>query len=198
MNNTRKIIARGGIILVSSFCLLSLTGCFDVDNQFKQLRGIVLDGTHADYTVEAEFGLGGFVIGVVQKIVGFAADDDEDARIVQSVLKEIKGIQIGTYKLNNYSFERTDVFSKMQGIISYMNGFDYDSIIRNYDVDGASLIMVRTSRDRPDRIREIVILDFGHNEMNLVQLKGDIANIIDVVIREKEIPGMDEALEKSN
>jgi hypothetical protein len=195
MNKVQGKLTRGAMLLLSFVCMLTLTGCFGVDGQFRHLRDVVMEGTQVEYTIEAEFGIGTFFIGLVSRIVEMS--DDEDAEIAQSLLKQIKRVQIGTYKLENFDLQKKDVHRKTMEIVAYMKQHEYDSIIRNYENGGASLIMVRMNPNKPDRISDFVVLDFDRNELNLVQLKGDLAEILDIAIQEGEVPGMEEAIEES-
>ena len=193
MNKPRRnaTMTRGAVLLVSLACLLTLTGCFGVDGQFRHLRDTVFEGTQVEYTVESEFALGTFVLGFARRIVSMS--DDGDAQVAIDLMKEIKGIQIGTYNLNDFRLTRSEAHRKAMEIVRYMQQHNYDSIIRSFENDSTSLIMVRTDPDNPERISDFVVLDFGHNELNLIQLRGDLTAIVDITAREGEIPDRIEA-----
>lgn len=74
MNRAKNSLARGAMLLVSFICMLTLTGCFGVDSQFRNLRDVVLEGTQVEYTVEAEFGIGSFILGLARRIVSMSGN----------------------------------------------------------------------------------------------------------------------------
>ena len=183
------------MLLVSFVGLLTLTGCFGVDGHFRQLRDMVFEGTGVEYTVDSEIGLGSFVLGLAKKIVSMS--DDEDAEVAQAFLGEIKGVQIGSYNLQNFDLPKDRVRSKALEIIAYMNANNYDSIIRNYEGGGATLVMIRVSPEDPEKIIDFVVLNFDSHELNIVQLRGDLAKMVDIAAREGDVPGVDEAIEEN-
>lgn len=197
MNHRQSILARGATLVVSLFCLLSLSGCFGVDSQFVKLRSTVLDGTGASFEVEEEFGVGSFVLGIAKGILGFIEDKEEDPElaIAISLLDQIKGVQIGTYRLRDFDFDSDNMRGNAMEVVHYMNDRGYDSIVRSFEDDSVSLIMVRSNPKKPNKINELLVVDFSERELALVQLRGDVSEIVDIATREKEIPGMDEAIE---
>ena len=184
-------MTRGAVLLVSLTCLLTLTGCFGVDGQFRHLRDTVLEGTQVEYTVDSEFALGSFVLGLARKIVSMS--DDDDAQVAVDLMHEIKGIQIGTYNLKNFNLSRKEAHRKGMEIVDYMQQHNYDSIIRSFENNSISLVMVRVDPDNPEHVSDFVVLDFDHHEMNLIQLRGDLTAIVDITAREGEVPDSIEA-----
>ena len=183
------------MLLVSCVGLLTLTGCFGVDGQFKHLRDTVFAGTGVEYTVKSEIGLGSFVLGFARRIVSMS--DDDDAEVAQDFLREIKGVQIGSYNLHHFDLPRDRVRSKALEIIAYMEENHYDSIIRNYEHGGANLVMVRVNPDNPEKVSDFVVLNFDKHELNIVQLRGDLAKMVDIAAREGDVPGVEEAIEEN-
>jgi len=195
MNSHRPLI-RAVTLLVSALCLLTMTGCFGVDGQFKKLRNNVVEGAGIDYHVEAEFGIGPMLIGMAKTIVSWS--DDSDAEVAIDLLRQIQKVQIGVYQLEDFHLGKADVRDRIRSIVGYMSTNGYDAIVRTFEDSGGSLIMVRAFPENPDRVKEVVVLSFDMNELNIVQLKGDVNEIVDVAVREHEVPGVDEAVEEAH
>ncbi len=194
MNNHRTVI-RAGTLMVSALCFLSLTGCFGVDGQFKKLRNTVVEGAGVDYETEVEFGIGSVVLGLAKTVISWS--DEADTEIALDLLRQIKKVQIGVYELQNFHLEKVDVRDRVLEIVGYMNSRGYDAIVRTYEDSGGSLIMVKSNPENFEKVKELVVLSFSSNELNIVQLRGDVNEIVDVAVREHEVPGVEEAVEES-
>ena len=191
----QRILLRAGTLLVSVFLLLSMTGCFGVDGQFKRLRNSVVEGANVDYEVEVEFGIGPMLIGFAKKVVSWS--DEPDSEMAVDLLDQIKKVQIGVYQLNDFHLERSEVRERVMEIVDYMGQNGYDSIVRNYEENGGNLIMVRCHPDAPEKVKEMVVISFDPSELNIVQLRGNVNELVDVAVREGEVPGIDEAVQES-
>jgi len=194
MNRTSAIF-RAGTFLVSALCILSLTGCFGVDGQFKKLRNTVAGGAGVDYTTDTEFGIGSFVIGMAKTVVSWS--DDHDADVAVNLLEQIDKVQIGVYEIQKFDLSKEDIRSRTAHLIEYMNSNGYDAIVRNYEDNGSNLILVKSNPKHPEKIREVVVVSFDPHELNIVQMSGDVNEIVDVAAREHEVPGVDDAIEET-
>jgi len=196
MNNPlQKNLMRAGTLVVSACCLLTMTGCFGVDGQFKQLRNTVVEGANVNYEVDVEFGVGPMLIGIAKTVVSWS--DEPDSEVAIDLLSEIKKVQIGVYQLDDFKLERSEVRARMLEMVEYMGRNGYDAIIRNYEDHGGSLIMVKSHFEHPEKVKEIVVLSFDPNELNIVQLRGNVNEIVDVAVREREVPGVEEVVEEA-
>lgn len=194
-NNSRSIILRAGTLIVSVCCLLTMTGCFGVDGQFKRLRNTVVEGANIDYEVDVEFGIGPMLIGFAKKVVSWS--DEPDSEIAVDLLSQIKKVQVGVYQLRDFQLDRSEVRDRMLEMVDYMGRNGYDAIIRNYEDNGGSLIMVKSHFEHPEKVKEVVVLSFDPNELNIVQLRGNVNEIVDVAVREREVPGVEEVVEEA-
>ncbi|MCG8528156.1 MAG: DUF4252 domain-containing protein [Opitutales bacterium] len=193
MKDKEKFAVRGASLFLALICLSTMTGCFGVNGQFVALRDLVLKQTDGAYETEAEFKLGGFILGIASKIVSMA--DDPDAATAKEILDKISAVQIGAYQLESHSWNPDLVYPRVREMANYMLNHGYDAIVRSYERDNCSLIMVKSDFQTHQSIREIVVLNLEPDALQIVQLSGEIGGIIDTVIREREVPGLEDATE---
>lgn len=190
MGKTRRI-NRLIILPLSAVVILGLTGCFGVNSKFKKVRDVVLDHHQLSYKVETEFGVGGFWLSIARRIV--AMSDDPDAREAKVFLDSISSVQVGSYRLEESLVKSGKAdYESVNSFIGYMNGQSYDSLVRNYYSDGFSLILVGWGNSSSRKVREVLIVNLTESELSIVQVRGDIDEMVEFIAREREVPQVEE------
>ena len=79
--NTKNIL----IIIAVILSALTFIGCIGVDNDFREVKSLVINSTNEKFYKDVEFSVGSVGISFARMIASFN-DDDEDA---QAILKNI-------------------------------------------------------------------------------------------------------------
>lgn len=186
---------RAGTLVVAALCMLSLTGCFGVDGSFKKLRDSVVHGSNADYQVEAEFGIGSLIMGMARKVVSWSGEPD--AAQALEMLQQVHKVQIGVYSLNPIDPSPLSHRDRIGMLLQHLQGQGYDAIVRNYAASTGSLILIKSELEQRDRVREIIVLSLDGTELSLIQLRGNVNEIVEIAAREHELPGVEAAIDEA-
>jgi hypothetical protein len=178
---------KAATLVVAAFFLVTMTGCFKVDGSFRQLRDTVVEGAGYTFTTESEFGIGSFVLGAARMVIRWA--DDGDAEEADALLQHVKGVQLGVYRLEDTRRSLAqEPGSGLKELISFLDGRGYDAIVRSYHADGGSLILVRCEGKQRDQVKELIVVSIEASELTVVQLRGNVNEIVAFVAREHEVP----------
>ncbi|MEQ9825945.1 MAG: hypothetical protein ABQ298_16300 [Puniceicoccaceae bacterium] len=196
--NRNGIWTRAVTLMVSALCLLSLTGCFGVDGSFHRLRDSVVRGAASGYQVEAEFGIGSLMLGLARKVISLS--DDSDADVALGILQQVSKVQVGVYSLDHslVTGANPSCRQRLVHLLESLMGEGYDAIVRNYEDTRGSLILVRSDPRHLERVREIIVVSLEQQELHLVQLRGNVNGIVELVAREHELSGVDKVVEQAH
>jgi hypothetical protein len=174
--------------------VLSLSGCFGVDKSFEIVRDEVVNQVADDYQTEVEFGVGGFVLGLASKIISWS--DEPDAEIALELIRQIRSVQVGVYSVDQSIPDRRDSYYFLRELSEHLTASGYETIVRTFEPGGYTMIFARFDPTQKEFARELMVLSRDSNEVSLVQLQGNLNRLIDVAAQEKEIPGMEEAVQE--
>lgn len=166
-------------VILLGVMLVTLSGCIGVNRNFKHVRSHVLSGVNGNFKKETEFRIGKGLITLAGLFVSFAENEtDVDIR---GIIHNLDRVQIGIYK--NYGGERLD-FSR-DGLISLCNIMeerDMYYIVRTIDDDQLTGVFLRDND--MDEIRDMYVVHFDQRELVIVEIKGDLDDIIAIALQE--------------
>ena len=166
------------IFILPVICFsIVLTGCWGVDRDFKSIRNVTLSGCGRDFVTDYEFALGSFELWVAGGIVGIVESDEMASKIISCV----SGVQIGIYKNKGRSdFQKRGLLKKIDERME-RKGWKY--IVKSFEHNEISAVYVNKDYDR--MLRELFVVQVEGNEITIVQVSGDIEEIIETAIKEQ-------------
>ncbi|MCK5086623.1 MAG: DUF4252 domain-containing protein [Melioribacteraceae bacterium] len=156
---------------------ISLTGCFGVRRSFKNMRTYVFENTNIEYEKQIEFrvGAGGLMLaGMFVKL----ADTDEP---IDKLLGQISDVQIGIYE-NEKNVEFNADYKSLKNITNIMERAGWEFIVRSVNRDELTAVFVKQNNER---INQLYIIAVTNEEMVLVEVHGNIDELVAIAIREK-------------
>lgn len=163
------------VIIISG---ILFTGCFDVDGNFLKIKQDIFSTTGFQYYRDKEFGIGGLGIGMARMIVNLS-DDDQEAK---EILGHISKVQIGIYKCSR-KIPFNDNSLLINRIDSRMNSEGWHYVVKCRNGLKMNIIYVKTNSDF--RLKEIFIINFKLNKLELVEVKGNLDDLIQLIIKDK-------------
>jgi hypothetical protein len=156
---------------------LLLTNCVGINEEFAELRNKIVPQFGDDYKAEFQFSIGSVGITVSSWIVDFAEDED----FVDDMMREISSVQVGVYKKLKDS--DTPGFSVLNDIENNMMNSGWKSIVRSSENNEVSAVYIRTNRE--EFLKRLFVISSNEEELVLVEVKGDLKEIITTMIEEK-------------
>ncbi|MBN1301919.1 MAG: DUF4252 domain-containing protein [Melioribacteraceae bacterium] len=166
---------------IKAFCViflaLTFTGCIGVNRSFKMIRQNLTESLDVRYEKQFEFSVGSAGLMLAGMIVKLS--DVEEP--VDEILSRVSLLQIGVYEKSRYG----DLHATYEDLVSLtelmeMQGWEY--LVRTVDDDEMAAVFVEKDCEEFNRIYVIAI---EQDEMVLVEVHGDLAEIIEIAIREK-------------
>jgi|GEM_PF-925803 len=157
--------------------LLSLSGCIGVNRNFKNVRSHLLTSLEGRYHKEIEFSVGKGLISLGSIFVSFTDAEDH----AKKILRKLDRVQIGVYENvghTNFEFSR----DKLLSLCSIMEEQGMHFIVRTRDNNELTAVFLRNDDD--DEIRDMYVISFDSNELVIVEVKGDIDDIIEIALKE--------------
>jgi hypothetical protein len=165
-------------LLVVIFILpLLFLGCMEINEEFKEIRNEVITQFGDDYKSEVQFSIGSVGITISSWFVDFAADEE----FISEMMNEVSGVQVGVYKKIKAADEPT--FSILNDIEDEMLSNGWKSIVRSAENGDISAVYLRANND--ELLERIFIISYSDDELVLVEVEGDLKEVISTVIREK-------------
>ena len=159
---------------------LLLNGCLGINEEFKDVRDIVILSIGNDYKSEFQFSVGSVGITVSSWVVDASTDDD----LPSEIMDDISSVQVGVYKKLQGSSSPN--FQTLLEIEPEMIASGWRSIVRSYTNNELTGIYVRNSKEK--QLNRMFVISLKDDELVLVEVEGDLNEAIATVIREK---GMD-------
>lgn len=173
-----KRIKSSTAILIITLSSLLLAGCFNVDHKFSEIRNGILSKMDNQFRVDTEFGLG--AVGLAAARVAVSFSHDEDAKTAKDILADVSKVQIGVYK--NASRNGNLNIEYLNKLNANMNEDGWECIVKNCQHGEASAVYIKESGDE---INEIFIISIERDEVNLVNVEGNLTRAALTAIREK-------------
>lgn len=156
-----------------------LNGCIGINEEFADIRNVVINNFGGEYKSEVQFSIGSTGITVSSWLVDAAAEED----IAGDILKDVSSVQVGVYK----KLRVTDSprMNTLREIESKMSESGWKSIVKTCDKDELAAVYVRKN---PDEVLDrLFVISLDNDELVLVEVEGDLKEAISTVIRDKVI-----------
>ncbi|MFZ0455893.1 MAG: DUF4252 domain-containing protein [Ignavibacteriaceae bacterium] len=167
------------IIIIISVILLALTfiGCIGVDNDFREVKSLVIKSTNEKFYKDVEFSVGSVGISIARMVASFN-DDDEDA---QAILKNISQVQVGVYKRSKFKGEHYNC-SFFKDIDKKLKNENWHFIVKHVEGDELTGIYVKFD---DGLINKLYVINLEDDKLSLVRVEGQLDNIIAYAIKNK-------------
>lgn len=165
-------------ILFASLFLLSI-GCVEINEEFSEVRDEIISQLDNDYRSEFQFSIGSVGITVSSWFVDFAANEE----FIDDMMRDISGVQLGVYERIKGS--STADFGILQKIEDEMLNYGWKSLVRSVDGNEANAVYLRS--DPEELLQRIFVVSLTDDELVLVEVEGDLKEIIATVIKEKGV-----------
>jgi len=168
------------LALIIAFTSIFFTGCFGVNEKFTQVRNQIMNSVDGSYKTDMQFALGSVSLAISR----WAVDQSEDDELASSLLKEISGVQVGIYKKTDRAASSPD-FKTMQGLDKTMKSNGWKCIVKNFEENESTAIYVNSDKDII--LNKIFIVTFDNDEMVLVEVEGNLRQLITKAIAERNL-----------
>jgi len=159
---------------------LFLNGCLGINEEFENIRDVVLLSFGNDYKSEFQFSLGSVGVTVSSWVIDASSDDE----MASKILDDVSSVQVGVYK--KLRGTNPADFTILNDIEPDMQASGWKSIIRSSTDNELTAIYVRN--DNEDLLNRLFVISLEDDELVLVEVEGDLREAMTNVIREK---GMD-------
>ena len=166
------------ILIVTSFFLLTLTGCIGVNRQFSEVKNKIMGELGDDYKTEFQFSVGSAAITVSSWFVDLAADEE----YADDMLREISSVQVGVYNRIEGTKYRAD-FSTLNSIDEEMSKNGWKYIVRT--IDSNELTIIYISADPEELLEKMYVINLNDDELVIIEVNGDLKKVISYAIEEK-------------
>ncbi|MFO7444878.1 MAG: DUF4252 domain-containing protein [Ignavibacteriaceae bacterium] len=159
--------------------VLLLTGCYNVDGEFKSIRNTALKEYGKNFVTDMEFALGSFELWLAEGIVSIAEPDEIAADIIDCVSE----VQVGTYlRKGNYEIPTKDLLKKID---RQMERKGWKFMVKAFQKDEMTAVYI--NKNAAKMFRDLFIVQIDDEQMTIVQVKGDLRRVIETAIRGKGI-----------
>ena len=172
---------KSKIILLPILILpLFLNGCFSINEEFEDVRDLVIFSFGNDYKSEFQLSVGSVGITVSSWIIEASSND----ATAQKILDDVSSVQVGVYKklkkINSTNFQT------LNNIEPDMQASGWRSIIRSSTENELTGIYIRNNGE--ELLNRLFIISLENDELVLVEIEGDLREAMANIIKEK---GMD-------
>ncbi|MFA8343402.1 MAG: DUF4252 domain-containing protein [Rhodothermaceae bacterium] len=171
--------AKKSYLLLFVIITIGLTGCFDVNREFREIRNDVRDAIDCRLKKDTEFRAGSGLIGLAQSFISFS--DDTDAEEANEILDEINSVQVGVYKNKSRKFNPEHALDDVEETLSDK---DWEMLIRKNSRREYTLVMVQMDDDIYEKM---LVIDFNRSELVICEITGDLEKIVEKTIEEDDI-----------
>jgi len=161
------------------FLPLFLNGCIGINEEFSEIRNEVIKNFGGEYKSEVQFSIGAAGITISSWIVN--ANTEED--MTSDILDDISSVQVGVYK--KLKGTNSPDMSTLREIESKMSESGWKSILKTYDKNELAAVYVRNNLD--ETLNKLFVISLEDDELILVEVEGDLKEVISTAIREKRI-----------
>jgi hypothetical protein len=159
------------------FLPLFLNGCIGVNEEFAEIRNEVLNNLDDDFRSEYQFSVGSVGITVSSWFVDAAAEED----LAADILDDVSSVQVGVYKkIRNTNSPDITTLRELE---DEMIQKGWKSIVKNCEGDELSGIYIRSNTN--ETLNRLFVISLDKEELILVEVEGDLKEVISTVIREK-------------
>ncbi len=167
-------------LLLVIFLSFMVTGCIGVNRNFKNTRNLILSSLDEDVNKKIEFSLCGAELSLAELFVS----SDEDESQSKELLKNINNVEVGVYDRN---FGREICFRVVDSLANYLRTKGLIPIVKVKDGTDASALFVNAGSSESS-LNTIIVLSITTEQIVLVQVKGNIENLIEIAVKDKSLP----------
>jgi len=171
---TKSII----LLIVTSFFLLTLTGCIGVNRQFSEVKNKIMGELGDDYKTEFQFSVCPALIHVSSLFVDLAADEE----YIDDMLREISSVQVGVYNKVEDAEHSPDL-SMLNSIDEEMRSNGWKYIVRTLESNEFTTIYI--SADPEELLEKMYVINLNDEELVIVEVNGDLKKVISYAIEER-------------
>ena len=167
-------------LLLFLLFLLFMNGCIGINKEFTEIRNGVLNNLDSDFRSEYQFAIGSVGITLSSWFVDVAADEE----LPVEILEDVSSVQVGVYK--KIRGESAPSITTLRELEDEMSEKGWKSIVLTCDDNELNGIYIRS--DPNETLDRLFVISLNAEELILVEVEGDLREVISTVIREK---GMD-------
>ena len=156
---------------------LFLIGCVGINEEFAEIRNEILNNLDDDFRSEYQFSVGSVGITVSSWFVDAAAEED----LATDILDDVSSVQVGVYKKMRST--NSPNISTLRELEDEMLQKGWKSIVLNCEGNELSSIYVRNHPS--ETLDRLFVISLNDEEMILVEVEGDLKEVIATVIRDK-------------
>lgn len=176
MTAARKILFLLLVIVTG----ISVSGCFQVNGEFRRIRNQAFTGLKDDFYKDTEFAFGSFTMPIIRKIVLISEKENNDKE-TSEIIKNISELQVGVYKRTGSENGNVD-HSVMDKICSNMEEKGWTRIVKNHDRREASVVMIRANSKK---LTDMFIIALDRKGLVLTNIRGNLNKILESAIKDK-------------
>jgi hypothetical protein len=165
------------ILLIVILSSSVFTGCIGVDDDFRDVKTLVMNSTNEKYYKDVEFAVGPLGLSFARLIVNIN-DDDEEAKIILSNISEV---QIGVYKKSNMDYKHYD-YSFFKDIDNKLKEQNWHFIVKHVERNELTGIYVKY---QDEDINKLYVINIEDDKLSLVRVEGNLENILTYAIKDK-------------
>jgi len=162
------------------FLPIFLNGCLGINEEFENVRDVVLLSFGNDYKSEFQFSVGSVGVTVSSWVIDASSDDD----MASKILDDVSSVQVGVYK--KLKGTNSADITTINDIEPDMQASGWKSIIKSSTDNELTSIYVRKNKE--ELLNRLFIISLEADELVLVEVEGDLREAMTNVIKEK---GMD-------
>lgn len=167
------------IIFLSLLLLFIFNGCVGITEDFEEIKNKIISQLEDDYKSQIQFSVGSAGITISTWFVDFAADEE----FISDMMNDVSGVQVGVYERIKGSDPPN--FTTLRAIEDDMQSNGWKSIVRSFDGEELSAVYLRSNSD--EMLKRIFVINYTEDELVLVEVEGDLKQVISTIIREKGI-----------
>jgi hypothetical protein len=158
--------------------VFALSGCINVNRNFKEVSSKLINKFGNDYHREIELSAGPFVINLASWVVNFSQDEE----IVDDLMRQVSNVQVGVYTMTND--RKKEKNSVMEKINNEMKSRGWRYIVRSYGED--ELTAVYVTKDPEMFFKKMFIITHDSEQLVLVEVEGNLDKLIQMAIHDKK------------
>jgi hypothetical protein len=158
---------------------LFINGCVEINEEFSKVRDKVIDNFGDDYKSEVQFSIGSVGLTISSWIIDSAQEDE----LPSEILDNVSSVQVGIYKkVRGYT---SHDINTLKDIESNMQESGWKSIVRSSTEKELTAVYVRKNVE--EMLDRLFIINLEDDELVLVEVEGDLSEVIATVIKEKRM-----------
>ena len=169
--------------IMSAFLLsvvgLSLSGCFGINNNFRNIRNSLTDNLDCRFRKEIEFSVGPAGIMFASSFVSFT-DTGFD---LEEMLDQISNVQIGIYEPLDFE-SGTVSFNFLKNITYDLRSCGWKSLVKSKS--GNELTGIYIKQDEEENPESLFVIAFSPEKLIMVEVNGNLKKLVETIAEEDE------------